>query len=84
LASERRDLLKELEKVDDLLNSISECLLLARARIMDIIDRQSTPSEVRSNLVIALGRINMGMRIADELRVKTVWRLKRELEREQR
>jgi hypothetical protein len=75
----RKALEEKLERAEELLRSISECLVRARARLLDVIDREGLEPSVRSDLVIALGRINMAIRASDELRVKVVWGLKNEL-----
>jgi hypothetical protein len=73
---ERQILLERLEQAEDLLRSLTDCLVRARARLLNVIEREGIDSKVRSDLVISLGRVNMAIRISDELRTKTIGRLK--------
>jgi hypothetical protein len=76
---ERQALLERLERAEDLLRSLTDCLARVRARLLNVIDREGIDGKVRSDLVVSLGRVNMAIRISDELRTKTIWRLKEEL-----
>jgi len=49
----------------------------ARARLLNVIEREGVSEKARSDLVVSLGRINMAIRISDELRAKTIWGLKK-------
>jgi hypothetical protein len=57
------------EEALELLRSASDCLIRARARVVKVLD-STKERQARSDLFIALGRLNMAMRIIDELRSK--------------
>jgi len=57
------------EEALDLLRSASDCLVRARARVVKVLD-STKERQLRSDLFIALGRLNMAMRIIDEVRSK--------------
>ena len=53
----------------ELLKAAVECLILARARITKVLN-STKESKARSDLFIALGRLNMVERIVEEVRSK--------------
>jgi hypothetical protein len=57
------------EEALELLRSASDCLVRARARIVKVME-STKERQARSDLFIALGRINMAARIIDEVRSK--------------
>jgi len=57
------------EEALDLLRSASDCLVRARARIVKAIET-TKERQARTDLFIALGRLNMVSRIIDEVRSK--------------
>lgn len=57
------------EEALELLRSASDCLVRAKARVSRAVETTRN-RKVRSDLFIALGRINMAARIIDEVRSK--------------
>jgi hypothetical protein len=57
------------EEALDLLRSAGDCLVRARARVVKAME-STKDRGVRSDLFVALGRINMAVRIIDEVRSK--------------
>ena len=57
------------EEVIGLLDALEDCLIRARARIVvhAMKDDSSIPKDVKADLVIALGRLNMAVKILDDV-----------------
>jgi hypothetical protein len=57
------------EEALEMLRSAGDCLVRARARIVKAME-STKERQARSDLFVALGRINMAARIIDEVRSK--------------